>query len=286
MHPSFDSYLTSLQPQRVDFCQYEHNIGQLIGQNLRTSRLILEKTQKDMAALLSLSVSHYKNYEAGRHILRLHTAAQWASITGCPPFGLFLGTGYSRYNPGNLSIDDVFKFLFTITHLSDPEFYAFIDLCCAATQQMTLQNSYERTAFKQPPMLLMLQDLENSYYNTIADNIRRFRDAAELSQTNMAHYLGISQPMYQMFESKKKNNAWLVYFVPRFQLAFNVDPLVLLYGSKYYDIRLMQNYRLSLINRVILEGGHKLGYLAQVAKILAQYSLEQKLNEVSHYTPS
>ncbi|WP_127557520.1 helix-turn-helix domain-containing protein [Saccharospirillum alexandrii] len=216
-------------------------LGQVFSENLRSRRTALGLSQAATAHCMSLSLTAFRRYETGHSLPKLHTAIRWSLSCGVPTEWLLLNPRQLPELPPihalkwqplvsyiSLANPDQLHSLTTLIRHQNPDFPA------------NLVAPDERP-------LALFPDAPN-YYRLVAENLKPFRLAIGLSQSEAANLIGISEASYRLYESPRHNTAIGLQSMYGMVSALNIDPTTMSINSRLYDYRCQQRDNLWQLN--------------------------------------
>lgn len=218
-----------------------HQLGQVFSENLRGRRTSLGLSQSATARRMSLSLTAFRRYESGHSLPKLHTAIRWSLSTGVPTEWLLLNP---RQLP-NLPPIHALKWQPLVSYISLAD---HDQLHCLTTliqhrlpdfpSGLTAPDAQPLAVFPEAP----------AYYRLIAENLKPFRLAVGLSQSEAASLIGISEASYRLYESPQHNTAIGLQSMYGMISALNIDPTTMSINSHLYDYRCQQRDNLWQLN--------------------------------------
>ncbi|WP_028670715.1 helix-turn-helix domain-containing protein [Saccharospirillum impatiens] len=216
-------------------------LAQVFSENLRSRRSALGLSQSATARCMSLSLTAYRRYETGHSLPKLHTAIRWSLSCGVPTEWLLLNP---RHLPKLPPIHGLkWQPLVSYISLANPD-----QLHCLSTLIQHHHKDYPKklvAADKHP--LGQFPDVP-TYYRLIAENLRPFRLAVGLSQSEAASLIGICEASYRLYESPQHNTAIGLQSMYGMVSALNIDPTTMSVNSRLYDYRCQQRDNLWQLN--------------------------------------
>lgn len=216
-------------------------LGRVFSENLRSRRTALGLSQSATARCMSLSLTAFRRYETGHSLPKLHTAIRWSLSCGLPTEWLLLNPRQLSKLPPihalkwqplvsyiSLADTDQLHSLTTMIRHHHPDFPA--KLAAPPAQPLTL--------FPDAP----------AYYRLVAENLKPFRLAVGLSQSEAASLIGISDASYRLYESPQHNTAIGLQSMYGMVSALNIDPTTMSINSRLYDYRCQQRDNLWQLN--------------------------------------
>lgn len=224
----------------ADYARLEQDINRIIGDNLRVRRMAIGLNQTTSAALMDVSLSSYKRMENGEIQPRLYNAVLWSLNTGVPTSWLFHGSGYVLTEEPVL--DPCWQPLFSFLSRAKPEALHclltlaphILDRPCPPLEPVNLGELPSL-----PPFL--------DYYSYLALQLRRWREASGLSQSQAAELFDVGESSYRRYECPTKSTRINMAMMMRFHKATGVDPLKLSINTVLFDYRQRQRNMLAIL---------------------------------------
>jgi transcriptional regulator with XRE-family HTH domain len=235
------------RPKFVDFKEIDEAATQIQANNLISTRKALGLSQSAVANFINVSMSQYKKYECGSELMRIHIAQRWSLHFGIPFFQLLKG---SAYNPISYGVDNKIPDEWYLANsLSDEYFIRFVNIMrmfsCPDEPRLTVASIRQPISHRIRESALF--ELDNTMYISIAAGLRNFRRRFSITQELMSEYLGLPLSTYQQYETKNDRPRFSIAIAGRFYLSTGISPLVLLQGTKYIEVRRMQEERIELL---------------------------------------
>ncbi|MCH8551511.1 MAG: helix-turn-helix transcriptional regulator [Natronospirillum sp.] len=248
--PLADQILQNFRPRQVDFDDLEARDRDQIGINLRRCRLSLQLNQCNMASLLGVSHTQYRNFEEGRHHLRLQHTAHFMVNTGIPLHYLFLNSCYSplfdhlELNTENLPLQSF------VGRCNDTAFSGLVDLV-AGHLDIALPVA-PAINLHWPDAHLIARELGN-YYGVIGEGLFQLRQIVNLSQDDLATLLGITGATLAAYERNRitESRSYAAYMSMRLWAATGINPLWITHGSAFYARRQLQHLRMNYLQSLL-----------------------------------
>jgi len=168
-----------------DFGKLEAGINSQVGVNLERYRTTHQLATKQMAERLGVSTGQYRKLKSGDCVLGLATAARWSVISGAPIYCLFVGTPYEPFLPPYTTQWSLSSFYFLIGRLTDPAFKTLVELVATFSGQPFNADVHEWPELGRITLTELMNDLDENYYDSIGRNLRSFRSALGVSQTDI-----------------------------------------------------------------------------------------------------
>lgn len=242
-----------LAPKLIDFSGIEAAARQALADNLCTYRKSVNLSQVDMAKLLGVSLSQYKKYESGAEILRIDLAQKWSLHFSTPVFYLLQGSGYGKYLAGS-ERDSRFNFIwFLANSLNDEYFSKLIDMLCLFLEKPQTGNLPEPSGITRDVIKEVTDEIENTMYIAIAYGMQAIRKWFGYSQEQFAELMGVSLSTYQQYERPTITPRFSIFFAARCAMSLGIDPLISIAGTRFAQVRHMQNTRMALIRRIVAD---------------------------------
>lgn len=202
-----------------------------------------------MAKIFGVSLTQYKKYEHGLETIKIDTAQKWSLRFGTPFFYLVKD---SDYQLPSADLEGHFKLkLFRANSLTDEYFRKLVGIMLLFTNKQCLESELNITKIERKDMDVALLELNNTIYITIAKGLKEFRGRFDICQERMSEYLGVSVSTLQHYEKESMKPRFSITLACRFYLATSISPLALLKGTKYSQIRYMQEERMEVLRSIV-----------------------------------
>lgn len=254
-------------PRKLDFEQLEANEASTIGLNLRRCRLALQAHQYEIATLLNVSRTQYRNYEDGRHQLRLLTTAQYMMRTGIPLHYLLAGSCY-EYLFSHLTLRR--EFLPLQSYVGRCSEGAFNGLAALLCHQLELdQAAPPKLELRWPDDAQIDAELD-AYYQIIGEGLYQLRQIVGIGQEELAELLGITYSTLSAYERNRLQGArqFGTHMAMRLWAATGINPLWITCGSHFYARRWLQHLRMEYLHGLFSR--HPDSLLYQVQQVVQQ----------------
>lgn len=238
----------SYRPQFQDFDLIETNLLILVGQRLRHFREEQGKSQKSMAAILGVSFNQYRNYEDSRHWMPMSTVARYMIFTGIPFQYLFVNSCYESFFSSLAIHQEGIKVQSFVGRCSDQAYNGLIYLLCDRLGIVPLED-FDTAGLSWPRDVEVEKELRR-YYRIVAEGLRSLREVLRLSVEELAGLLGIGAFTLIAYERGDEKPQFSVLMAMRLWASTGVNPLLLTYGTHFYERRTLQHKRMEYLNRL------------------------------------
>lgn len=240
-----------LTPKLIDFSRIEAEARKVLADNLCSYRKSVNLSQTSMANILGISLSQYKKYESGAEILRVDLAQKWSLRFNMPVFYLLQGSGYGKYLAGN-DPDNRLNFIwFLANSLTDEYFHKLIDMLGLFLQKPQTAKTLEPSGITREAIKEANDEIENKMYIAIAYGMQAIRKWFGYSQEQFAELMGVSLSTYQQYERPTITPRFSIFFAARCAVSLGIDPLITISGTRFAQVRHMQNARMALIRQIV-----------------------------------
>ena len=242
----------TLQPRKLQIAETEEQTKLTIASNLKALRQTISFTQVQMSQLLDISTSQYKKYESGVEVIRYDITLLLAIKLGYSLSWLFSGTEYEEffYFPTRKFINN--KIIYLSNRLSDEYFKKLCTILHAFTESQSELDI--------PDSGLSMEDFERAIhenreytYVMTAGGIKAIRHHMDYTQEQMAELLKISVKTYQEYEKNTQTPKYNIVTAARYNCSIPLPPIDNLKGSHLAKVRKMQNIRISIIEKTLLD---------------------------------
>lgn len=242
-----------LTPRLIDFSGIESEARKALAENLGTYRKSVNLSQTDMARILGISLSQYKKYESGAEILRIDLAQKWSLRFNTPVFYLLQGSGYGKYLAGN-DRDSRFNFIwFLANSLTDEYFRKLVDMLRLFTRTPSAAKMPKPSGITPSVIKEATDEIESKMYIAIAYGMQAIRKWFGYSQEEFAELMGVSLSTYQQYERPTITPRFNIFFAARCAVSLGIDPLITIEGTRFAQVRHMQNARMALIRQIVAD---------------------------------
>ena len=250
LSPLSEQILANFKPQTLDFESLEADEQNRIGFNLRRCRTTLQLSQPAMAELVGVSYTQYRNFEEGRHHLRLQQTAHYMVCTGIPLHYLFQGSCYEPLFKGLVINHDWLPLQSFVGRCTDAMFEALVTLV-AGQLKISLPAAPEFDC-RWPNDREMAQELRH-YYRIIGEGIFQMRQIVGISQDDLGALVGITGATLAAYERNRmaENRSYAAYMAMRLWAATGINPLWITCGSRFYARRSLQHLRMAYLNELL-----------------------------------
>jgi transcriptional regulator with XRE-family HTH domain len=244
-------YKVQVSPKLIDFSGIEVGARKALAHNLGLYRKSVNLSQTDMAKILGISLSQYKKYESGTDILRIDLAQKWSLRFSTPVFYLLQGSGYGKQLAGNDG-DSRFNFIwFLANSLTDEYFARLIDMLRLFSKQPRSSKALEPSGITREDVAKVMEEIESTMYIAIAYGMQAIRKWFSYSQEQFAELMGISLATYQQYEKPTMKPRFNIFFAARCVMSLGINPLIAIAGTKFAQVRRMQDARMALIRETV-----------------------------------
>lgn len=246
-----ESKPTKISPRHFDFESYEVPTLKIMSKNLTDFRIFLGESQLSFSDKIGISRPQYRKYEQGIDVIRLDIAHRISIKFGFPVFFLVSNSPYQALlNLPNrcLPFDTILRY----ANALNDEY--FLKLCNILHHYIGSENPINASNLPSSKGLdfeFALKENREYCYIAISQGITAVRHYYELSQEEVAGYMGIALSTYREYEKPSQRPRYNLLTSIRWAASLGVHPFYALAGTELYKVRELQNQRIEVLMQII-----------------------------------
>lgn len=246
-----ESKPTIISPRHFDFESYEVPTLKIMSKNLADFRKVLGESQLSLSEKIGISRPQYRKYEQGVDVIRLDIAHRMSIKFGFPVFFLVSNSPYQALlNLPNRSLP--FDTIWRYSNVLNDEY--FLKLCKILHHYIGSENPINTSNLPGARGLnfeLALKENREYSYIAISEGITAVRHYYELSQEEVAGYMGIALSTYREYEKPSQRPRFNLLTSIRWTASLGVHPFYALAGTELYKVRELQNQRIEVLMQLL-----------------------------------
>lgn len=237
-------------PRALGLAEYDKDARQQVAANLARFRKNQGLSQSGLAKLLNVSLSQYKKYESGCESIRLDVAHRMSLKCGVPIFHLLFNTKYADYLALPKAFANFDRIWFFANLLTDEYFEKLCRVLLCFAEGMD-ELEIPASGITPEDFQLALSENSDDIYLATSVGIKAAREHFDFSQEYVAEVMEVALSTYQEYEKAANRPKYNLFIAARYCICLGINPFHVLINTHYRRIRLMQNQRIEVIQKIV-----------------------------------